>query len=98
MVASHAGYIVLRLRSYPAWRVTVNGIPANNLPRRVDGLMAVPVATGPADLTVDWTTTCDVIAGRWLSGLSMLLLAVTGYRERRPSRPRPGADVTASLQ
>jgi hypothetical protein len=86
-VASHAGYLVLRLRSYPAWRVTVNGLPANNLPRRVDGLIAVPVPQGPVDLRVDWTTTVDVIAGRWLSGFSLLLLTALGYLERRLSRP-----------
>jgi hypothetical protein len=87
--ASHAGYLVLRLRNYPAWRITLNGQPATGLPARVDGLMAVPVPQGPVDLKVDWTTTADVIAGRWLSSLSLLLLVALGYLERRLSRPQP---------
>ena len=33
-----------------------------SFPQRDDGLMAVPVPQGPVDLTVDWTTTPDVIA------------------------------------
>ena len=70
----HAGYMVLRLRSYPAWRVSVNGRQLNNLPRRADGLIAVPVSQGPVYLTVDWATTPDVLAGRWLSGLTLILL------------------------
>jgi hypothetical protein len=70
----HAGYMVLRLRSYPAWRVSVNGRPVSNLPQRKDGLMAVPVQQGPVYLTVDWATTPDVLAGRWLSGLTLILL------------------------
>jgi len=88
MDAGRAGYMVLRLRRYPAWRVTVNGRQAVNLPMRADGLIAVPVPQGPVDLKVDWTTAGDVIAGRWLSGLAVLLLTAVGFLERRLSRPR----------
>jgi hypothetical protein len=87
-VTSHAGYLILRLRSYPAWRVTVNGLLATNLPRRPDGLMAVPVPEGSVDMKVDWTTTDDVIAGRWLSVLSLLLLSGLCFLERKLSRAR----------
>jgi hypothetical protein len=81
----HAGYLILKLRSYAAWRVTVNGRVADSLPRREDGLMAVPVKQGPVELAVDWTTTSDVIAGRLLSLLA--LCAVTGlYRTERKLR------------
>ena len=83
----HAGYLILRLRSYPAWRVAVNGRPFASLPRRDDGLMAVPVPQGPVDLTVDWTTTPDVVAGRWLSALAVLLLTGLWFLERRLLRP-----------
>lgn len=82
------GYLVLRLRTYPAWRVRVNGILVANLPKREDGLFAVPVPKGPITLVVDWTTTPDVIAGRYLSGLAALLLIVMYSLERKPIRPR----------
>jgi hypothetical protein len=84
----HAGYLILRLRSYPAWRVMVNGLPAGDLPQRDDGLIAVPVPKGPVDLTADWTTTPDVIAGRGLSGLSLLLVMALCFLERKLSLPR----------
>ena len=87
-VASHPGTLILRLRSYPAWRVKVNGRPAAVLAQRKDGLMAVPVPQGPVDLAVDWTTTADVIAGRWLSGLALLSLIALCLLERRLNRPR----------
>ena len=87
-VTSHAGYLVLRLRSYPAWRVTVNGRVATNLPRRGDGLTVVPVPQGSVDLKADWTTTGDVIVGRWLSVLVLLLLTALCFVERRVSRRR----------
>jgi hypothetical protein len=79
----HAGYLILKLRSYAAWRVTVNGRVADSLPRREDGLMAVPVTQGPAELAVDWTTTSDVIAGRLLSLLALCAVIGLYWMERK---------------
>jgi hypothetical protein len=81
-----AGYLVLKLRSYPAWRVRVNGQSVNSLPVRDDGLIAVPVAQGPATIAVDWTTTGDVLLGRWLSVVSLALLAGLSLAECRWKR------------
>ena len=87
-VIDHPGYLVLRLRSFPAWTVRVNGQPVAGLPKRDDGLIAVPVPQGRVDLTVDWTTTPDVPAGRWISALAVLLLAVLFLLERKINRSR----------
>jgi hypothetical protein len=80
------GYLVLRLLRYPAWRVRVNGRLVNSLPFRADGLIAVPVPSGPIDVAVDWTTTPDVVASRWLSGIGLLLLIGLFWFERSLSR------------
>lgn len=88
---SHAGYLILRLRSYPAWRMTVNGSLAAKLPERDDGLIVVPVAPGAVNVDVRWTTTGDVIAGRWLSGAAVVLvtlLCLWEWELRRRPRPR----------
>jgi hypothetical protein len=82
-VTPHAGYLILRLRTYPAWRVKVNGQPAAFAPARDDGLMVVAVPQGAVDLTVDWTTTSDIVAGRWLSGVALLFLAALWVMEKR---------------
>jgi hypothetical protein len=79
----HAGFLILRLRGYPAWRIVVNGQPLASLPHRDDGLIAVPIPQGKVDLTVDWTTTPDGIAGRWLSALAVLLLTGLWLLERK---------------
>jgi len=79
----HAGFLILRLRGYPAWRIVVNGRPIASLPHRDDGLIAVPIPQGKVDLAVDWTTTPDVIAGRWLSALAVLLLTALWLLERK---------------
>jgi hypothetical protein len=82
----NSGFLILRLRSYPAWRVALNGRPAVNLPRRADGLIAIPVAQGPVNLAVDWTVSADVLAGRGLSALAVLLLLGLWFLERKLSR------------
>jgi hypothetical protein len=85
---AHPGYLILRRRSYPAWRVTVNGSVVPALPQREDGLMAVPVPQGRIDLTIDWTTTTDAFIGRWLSGLALIMLAALYFTEHKPSQIR----------
>jgi hypothetical protein len=86
MFATHAGFVVLRLRSYPAWRITLNGQRVADLQPRIDGLISVPVAQGPVDLAVDWSTTPDVLAGRGLSALGFMGLIGLGAIERRYRR------------
>ena len=85
-VARRAGFLVLRLRSYPAWRITVNGRSVGELQSRDDGLIAVPIPQGAFEVTVDWTSAPDVIAGRWLSALALLALLAVAVIERRLAR------------
>jgi hypothetical protein len=60
------------------------------LPHRDDGLMAVPVPQGHVELAIDWAITHDAIIGRWLSGLSLILMAGLYFTERKASsRPPP---------
>jgi hypothetical protein len=84
----HSGSLVLRLRRYPAWRVRVNGIGTDLAPARLDGLMAVPVPKGNVDLSVDWTTTPDVVIGRLISGLALVLITGLWLVEYRWFQPR----------
>jgi hypothetical protein len=96
-VAEHAGYLVLRLRYYPAWGVKVNGIPVTPRAEQVRGLMAVPVPQGKVQVSVDWTTTSDVVAGRWMSGVALLLVAGLYSYERKQLRAHLSMGSTSSL-
>src|SRR6266702_1784255 len=87
-ISPHTGFLVLRLRAYPAWQVRVNGRAATALPSRPDGLLAVPVPEGPIDLGIDWITTSDVRFGRWISLIALVFAAALGLAERRLSPPR----------
>ena len=78
----HAGFLILRLRTYPAWRLTVNGRSASSLPRD-DGLTVIPVGAGQVDVAADWTTTPDVILGRWITALALLLITALCMLERK---------------
>ena len=82
----HSGYLVLRLRRYPAWQVRLNGQPVTSMPQRQDGLMTIPVPVGSLNLTIDWTTTADVRLGRGISLLSLLLVTALGAWELRSSK------------
>ncbi len=86
VVTPESGYAVLRLMDYPSWRVTVDGKPALGRPMRDDGLMAVPVMAGSHAIEVQWTATRDVIAGRAISALALLALALVAMMERRGRR------------
>jgi 6-pyruvoyl-tetrahydropterin synthase related domain len=83
LVTPETGYAVLRLMDYPSWRVTVDGQPVNSRPLREDGLMAVPVTAGSHVLEVQWTATRDVVAGRIISAIALLGLAVVVAREHK---------------
>ncbi|MGB6724257.1 MAG: hypothetical protein WBE74_00050, partial [Terracidiphilus sp.] len=86
--APQSGYLVLRLLAFPAWLAEFNGQTltndrANALHTRPDGLIAIPVQRGPINLSLDWTTTPDVILGRVVSVISIALAALLAWFERR---------------
>jgi hypothetical protein len=72
-IQSGAGFAVLRLMDYPAWRVSVNGAPSNARPRREDGLMTLPLAAGTSEIEVRYGATKDVWLGRFLSLIAVVL-------------------------
>jgi hypothetical protein len=88
MTSPHAGFVILKLVSFPAWHIQVNGKPAEQADPRDDGLIAVGVPQGPIRLTADWTTTPDVILGRVASGTALLVLLGVGWQERRHFKHR----------
>jgi len=82
-IAPQSGYLILRLLTYPAWQLKLNGRPVSPSLARNDGLAIVQVSPGPFEVGVDWTTTRDVTLARWISGLSILALAGICLYERK---------------
>ena len=61
----------------------INGQAVSSLPLRDDGLLAVRAPQGAVNISVDWTTTPDVILARWLSAMSVLAITALCLVERR---------------
>jgi hypothetical protein len=89
--ADHEGYLVLRLRRYPAWQITIDDEPVKSLTTRPDllredGLMVLPVDGGPSKIEIRWAVTPDQKLGREISAGSLVifgLLLGVGERKRR---------------
>ena len=80
------GFLILRLRRYPAWGISVNGLPISSQGNREDGLIEIPIVAGRSDIEIRWTTTPDVLWGRRISLVSLatlLLLGLLGVTTRR---------------
>lgn len=87
-VTPRAGFLILRLRRYPAWQIRINGVLQRGLPQRDDGLIAVPVPQGAVAVAIDWINTPDILAGRALSAVALLLLVGLWFIERRRTSPQ----------
>ena len=92
--AARDGFLVLRLRQYPAWRVTLNGEPVAASVAREDGLIVVPIRAGANVVDAQWAATPDVIRGRWIT---LAALAMAGWifwrtRQWRRKTSSTGAD------
>jgi len=77
--APHPAYLVVRLRNYPAWRVLVNGAPAQLIPRD-DGYIALALPAQATDVSIRYRVMPDEIIG-WL--ISLISLAVFLWLSRR---------------
>jgi hypothetical protein len=85
--SKHAGFLILRLRRYPAWQIAVNGHATATVTPREDGLIVLPIPAGPSTIDARWTATPDVLLGRWISLASILpLFALWIYERQRRSR------------
>jgi hypothetical protein len=81
--------LILNLRDYPTWRITLNQTPVtihNQQDQRDDGLIAIPIPAGVSTVSITYTPPIDQTVGNIVSALSLILLvtALFTYRRRRP--------------
>jgi hypothetical protein len=76
--------LILNLRDYPSWRVTLNGvrITTNQQDERDDGLIVIPIPAGPSTIDIAYAHTLDQLLGNIISVISLALLLT--LRRRRP--------------
>ena len=83
-----AGFAVLRLMDYPAWRVRVNGREAGARPHRNDGLMTIAVTSGTNKVDVWSARTTDTMWGCGLSFAALGALIALAVREKKQKKVR----------
>jgi len=70
----------VRLFSYPAWKVVVNGKPITTQKTDVTGLIVIPIAAGGSDVRIHFRRTIDRLLGNILSLISLAVLVVAWFR------------------
>ena len=66
--------ITVRLFSYPAWNVVVNGKPTETGRTDVTGLIVIPIAAGESEVRIHFRRTLDRLVGGVVSLISLGLL------------------------
>ena len=84
LAASRAQDLILNLREYPAWRITVNGVPAPHPAQRPDGLVVIPISAGPSTIDIRYAQAFDQTLGYTVTLIALALFLVTLHRERCP--------------
>jgi hypothetical protein len=76
-------FLILSLRDYPAWQISVNGTAITSHPRRKDGLIALPVASGSSKVDIVYAYTQDQTEGWVVTALSAVLLLFLSIPPKR---------------
>ncbi len=74
--------LILNLRDYPAWRITLNHALITTREEREDGLVAIPIPTGPSTVSIAYAQSSDQTTGDIVTVLSIALLLLIIRRER----------------
>jgi hypothetical protein len=85
--APHSNFLILNLRDYPAWRITLarDGAPAqiiNQRESRDDGLIALPIPAGRSAVDIRYAHTPDETAGDAISLFALGTLIAYAIRRR----------------
>jgi hypothetical protein len=77
-------FLILNLRQFPDWRITLNGSPITpNKETRDDGLITLPLPAGPDIIDIAYHRPPDQTAGLALTALAILLTLALQTKTRR---------------
>ena len=75
--------LTVRLFSYPAWEVVVNGKPIETQRTDVTGLIVIPIAAGDNDVRIRFRRTIDRLVGNVVSLISLAAFVLAWIRTVR---------------
>ena len=84
---SQPGLLILNLRSYPTWRVTVNGKLDADRDPRADGLLTIPLSAGHQQIVLSQHTPTAELSADAVSGAATVLSATLLFIRRRHPTP-----------
>ncbi|MFZ0661398.1 MAG: hypothetical protein WAM66_01795 [Acidobacteriaceae bacterium] len=84
--SARPAFLVINLRDYPEWRITVNGARSMNRPHRDDGLIAVAIPKGESTISITYALTADRVYGWLLTALGLALFFVSWHAEQNRCR------------
>jgi hypothetical protein len=85
VTAPRAEDLILNLRDYPAWHISLNNAPAAARIHRQDGLIAIPIPAGPSTVDIGYAPTLDQTLG---DAVTLLALAIFPFILRSRHRPK----------
>jgi len=68
--------IILNLRDYPTWHITLNGTPVTTHIQRDDGLIALPISAGPSTIDINYAHMPDQTFGDLITAIALITLAL----------------------
>jgi uncharacterized membrane protein len=78
--------LTVRLLSYPAWEVEVNGKPAATAKTDITGLIVIPIAAGDNDIRIHFRRTIDRVVGNTVSLISLAVFVVVWTKMRMKTK------------
>jgi hypothetical protein len=75
--------LILNLRNYPNWRITLNGAAITTPTQRNDGLITIPIPAGPSTITITYTHPLDQTLGYAITVIALILLAIILTHRRK---------------
>jgi hypothetical protein len=84
--AAAAQNLTVRLLSYPAWDVVVNGKPTATQKTDDTGLIVIPIAAGVSDVQIHFRRTMDRLVGNIVSLISVAVFVVV-WKKTQPKSP-----------
>jgi hypothetical protein len=80
--------LTVRLLSYPAWEVEVNGKPAATAKTDITGLIVIPIAAGDNDIRIHFRRTIDRVVGTTVSLISLAVLVVAWTKTKTKTKTK----------
>jgi hypothetical protein len=87
--AAAAQNITVRLFSYPAWQVAVNGRPTATDKTEVTSLIVIPVDAGDSDVRIFFRRTIDRLVGDLVSFISLFVFVISWLKLRLDQNKPP---------